>query len=93
MKLLHVCGPASGSPALSSHAPTAAAGYDIAMSMWGTVHTLGDLPQKRTDHSVCLFRDSLLVFGGFDGHTQREITRFFRRLKKTSFKDVFQRRL
>ncbi|CAE8712646.1 unnamed protein product, partial [Polarella glacialis] len=44
--------------------------YDIGTSMWGSVHTLGEAPQKRTDHSVCLFRDSLLVFGGFDGHNR-----------------------
>lgn len=44
--------------------------YDIATSMWGSVHTLGEAPQKRTDHSVVLFRDSLLVFGGFDGHNR-----------------------
>lgn len=44
--------------------------YDIAASTWASVHTLGESPQKRTDHSVCLFRDSLLVFGGFDGHTR-----------------------
>lgn len=41
--------------------------YDIASSSWGFVHTLGDSPQKRTDHSVCLSRDSMIVFGGFDG--------------------------
>lgn len=35
------------------------------------VHTLGEAPSKRTDHSVVLFRDSLLVFGGFDGHNRR----------------------
>ncbi|CAE7818686.1 unnamed protein product [Symbiodinium sp. CCMP2456] len=34
------------------------------------VHTLGEAPVKRTDHSVVLFRDSLLVFGGFDGHNR-----------------------
>ena len=34
------------------------------------VHTLGEAPTKRTDHSVVLFRDSLLVFGGFDGHNR-----------------------
>lgn len=34
------------------------------------VHTLGEAPSKRTDHSVVLFRDSLLVFGGFDGHNR-----------------------
>eukprot|EP00929_Paragymnodinium_shiwhaense_P013396 TRINITY_DN121257_c0_g1_i1.p1 TRINITY_DN121257_c0_g1~~TRINITY_DN121257_c0_g1_i1.p1 ORF type:complete len:780 (+),score=173.99 TRINITY_DN121257_c0_g1_i1:233-2572(+) len=44
--------------------------YDIATSTWGSVHTLGESPQKRTDHSVVLFRDSLLVFGGFDGHNR-----------------------
>ncbi|CAE7209638.1 Afg1l [Symbiodinium necroappetens] len=44
--------------------------YDIATSMWGSVHTLGEAPTKRTDHSVVLFRDSLLVFGGFDGHNR-----------------------
>mmetsp|Transcript_117160 Transcript_117160/g.373174 ORF Transcript_117160/g.373174 Transcript_117160/m.373174 type:complete len:792 (+) Transcript_117160:52-2427(+) len=44
--------------------------YDIATSMWGSVHTLGEAPQKRTDHSVVLFRDSMLVFGGFDGHNR-----------------------
>lgn len=41
--------------------------YDIGKSMWGTVQTLGETPQKRTDHSVVLFRESMLVFGGFDG--------------------------
>ena len=35
------------------------------------VPTLGEAPSKRTDHSVVLFRDSLLVFGGFDGHNRR----------------------
>ncbi|CAJ1328028.1 unnamed protein product [Effrenium voratum] len=44
--------------------------YEIATSMWGSVHTLGEAPSKRTDHSVVLFRDSLLVFGGFDGHNR-----------------------
>jgi len=44
--------------------------YDIASRAWATVHTLGESPQRRTDHSVCLFRDSLLVFGGFDGHNR-----------------------
>jgi len=44
--------------------------YDIASCQWGSVHTLGESPQKRTDHSVCLFRDSLLIFGGFDGHNR-----------------------
>lgn len=44
--------------------------YDIANTMWGSVHTLGESPQKRTDHSVVLYRDSLLVFGGFDGHNR-----------------------
>mmetsp|Transcript_110192 Transcript_110192/g.235255 ORF Transcript_110192/g.235255 Transcript_110192/m.235255 type:complete len:782 (+) Transcript_110192:69-2414(+) len=44
--------------------------YDIGTSQWGTVHTLGEAPQKRTDHSMVLFRDSLLVFGGFDGHNR-----------------------
>lgn len=34
------------------------------------VTTLGEAPSKRTDHSVVLFRDSLLVFGGFDGHNR-----------------------
>lgn len=41
--------------------------YDISMSMWGSVQTLGESPQKRTDHSVVLFRDSMITFGGFDG--------------------------
>lgn len=41
--------------------------YDIAASSWDSVQTLGELPPKRTDHSLCLFRDSMLVFGGFDG--------------------------
>lgn len=44
--------------------------YEISSSLWTPVHTLGESPQKRTDHSVCLFRDSLLVFGGFDGHSR-----------------------
>eukprot|EP00930_Biecheleria_cincta_P027704 TRINITY_DN19403_c0_g1_i1.p1 TRINITY_DN19403_c0_g1~~TRINITY_DN19403_c0_g1_i1.p1 ORF type:complete len:778 (-),score=111.17 TRINITY_DN19403_c0_g1_i1:264-2597(-) len=44
--------------------------YDIATSQWGSVPTLGEAPQKRTDHSVVLRHDSLLVFGGFDGHNR-----------------------
>lgn len=44
--------------------------YDISTSQWGTVQTLGESPQKRTDHSVCLFRDSMIVFGGFDGQNR-----------------------
>lgn len=44
--------------------------YNIARSSWGSVHTLGELPAKRTDHSVVLFRDSMLVFGGFDGQNR-----------------------
>eukprot|EP00403_Amphidinium_massartii_P044184 CAMPEP_0178456924 /NCGR_PEP_ID=MMETSP0689_2-20121128/46746_1 /TAXON_ID=160604 /ORGANISM="Amphidinium massartii, Strain CS-259" /LENGTH=777 /DNA_ID=CAMNT_0020083147 /DNA_START=45 /DNA_END=2376 /DNA_ORIENTATION=- len=44
--------------------------YDLTACTWAPVHTLGEVPQKRTDHSVCLFRDSLLVFGGFDGHNR-----------------------
>ena len=45
--------------------------YDIATSQWGSVTTLGEAPQKRTDHSVVLRGDSLLVFGGFDGHNRQ----------------------
>lgn len=41
--------------------------YEIATSSWVSVHTLGETPQRRTDHSVVLFRDSMLVFGGSDG--------------------------
>mmetsp|Transcript_85667 Transcript_85667/g.239358 ORF Transcript_85667/g.239358 Transcript_85667/m.239358 type:complete len:792 (+) Transcript_85667:172-2547(+) len=44
--------------------------FDLATNHWGSVHALGDVPQKRTDHSVVLFRDSMLVYGGFDGHTR-----------------------
>ena len=40
------------------------------------VPTLGEAPSKRTDHSVVLFRDSLLVFGGFDGHNRRRMLRW-----------------
>lgn len=41
--------------------------YEIATSSWESVHTLGESPMRRTDHSVCLFRESMLVFGGSDG--------------------------
>lgn len=44
--------------------------YDIATTSWHGVHTLGEVPQKRTDHSVVLCRDSMLVFGGFDGQVR-----------------------
>lgn len=44
--------------------------YEIATSTWGSVHTLGETPNKRTDHSVVLFRDSMLLFGGFDGRNR-----------------------
>lgn len=44
--------------------------YEIATSCWGSVQSLGEAPSKRTDHSVVLFRDSMLVFGGFDGHNR-----------------------
>lgn len=44
--------------------------YDVPSNSWVSVHTLGESPQKRTDHSVCLFRDSMLVFGGSDGQNR-----------------------
>ena len=34
------------------------------------VHTLGEAPTKRTGHSVVLFRDSLLAFGGLGFRVQ-----------------------
>jgi N-acetylneuraminic acid mutarotase len=52
--------------------------YDIGMSSWSMVSTLGEAPSKRTDHSVVLFGRSMFVFGGFDGHNRfndlRELT-------------------
>lgn len=44
--------------------------YHLASSVWSFVQTCGDIPQTRTDHSVVLIRDSMLVFGGFDGHNR-----------------------
>jgi len=44
--------------------------FDIATSTWDIVATPGESPQKRTDHSVCLFSSSMLVFGGSDGRSR-----------------------
>jgi len=40
---------------------------ELATKSWHRVHTLGDAPAKRTDHSMVLYGGSALIYGGFDG--------------------------
>jgi N-acetylneuraminic acid mutarotase len=44
--------------------------FDIATSQWDSVATPGECPGKRTDHSVVLFREYMIVFGGSDGRNR-----------------------
>mmetsp|Transcript_10290 Transcript_10290/g.26135 ORF Transcript_10290/g.26135 Transcript_10290/m.26135 type:complete len:786 (+) Transcript_10290:111-2468(+) len=44
--------------------------FDIQKSTWCYMHTLGEPPNKRTDHSVVLYGNSMYAFGGFDGRNR-----------------------